>query len=90
MFSVCKQTHQPTGVEHAISCFFFNKTEKSLVTAGANILKVFRLIPNVEQKIKQERYSGKYIEPVVKFTLCGFRLYLLFGSLIQFESFALL
>lgn len=60
MFSICKQTHQPTGVEHALSCFFFNKTEKSLVTASTNILKVFRLIPDVDQKARHERYSGLY------------------------------
>lgn len=61
MFSICKQHHPATGVEHAISCFFFNKVEKCLITAGANILKVFRLVPDVDQKAKAERYSGNLL-----------------------------
>lgn len=46
MFSICRQNHPATGIEHAVSCCFFNSDEKCLVTAGANILKVFRLIPD--------------------------------------------
>lgn len=57
MFSVCKQTHPATGVEHAISCHFFNKTERNLVLAGANTLKIFRLIPDIDFKSK-EKISG--------------------------------
>lgn len=59
MFSICKQTHPATGVEHAISCYFFNKTERNLVLAGANTLKVFRLIPDVDPKSK-EKISGSF------------------------------
>lgn len=59
MFSICRQSHPATAVEHAISCYFFNKVEKCLVTAGANILKVFRLVPDVDPRSKAERYSGK-------------------------------
>lgn len=57
MFSICKQTHPATGVEHALSCHFFNKNEKSLVVTAANIIKVFRLIPDVERS-KNEKLSG--------------------------------
>lgn len=65
MFSVCKQTHPPTGVEHSLTCNFFNRHEKSLVVAGSNILRVFRLIPDVDPK-KKDRYGGKgHIETCV-------------------------
>lgn len=58
MFAICKQTHPATGIEHSISCNFFNNTEKNLVTAGANVLKVFRIIPDVDPNSK-EKYTGK-------------------------------
>ena len=60
MFSICKQTHPATGVEHALACHFFSKSEKSLVTAGANIIKVFRLIPDVDGKARIDKYTGEY------------------------------
>ncbi|XP_030753926.1 cleavage and polyadenylation specificity factor subunit 1 [Sitophilus oryzae] len=86
MFSICKQTHQATGVEHAISCFFFNKTEKSLVTAGANILKVFRLIPDVEAKSKHEKYS-EFFPPKSKLECVA--QYQLFGNIVSLQSVTL-
>lgn len=58
MFSVCKQTHPATGIEHSISCHFFNNYEENIVTAGANSLKVFRITPDVEPNTT-EKYSGK-------------------------------
>lgn len=61
MFSICKQTHSATGVEHAISCYFLNRVEKCLVTAGANILKIFKLVPDFDLKSRTERYSGKFV-----------------------------
>ncbi|XP_050311770.1 LOW QUALITY PROTEIN: cleavage and polyadenylation specificity factor subunit 1 [Anthonomus grandis grandis] len=86
MFSICKQSHQPTGVEHAISCFFFNKTEKSLVTAGANILKVFRLIPDVDPKNRNERYS-EFFPPKSKLECLA--QYQLFGNIMSLQSITL-
>ncbi|CAG9824249.1 unnamed protein product [Phaedon cochleariae] len=76
MFSICKQSHPATGVEHSIACYFFNKVEKCLVTAGANILKVFRLIPDVDNKSRTERYSEFYppkskLECIAQYTLFG-------------------
>lgn len=50
MFSICRQTHPATGIEHAISCCFFNNDEVCLITAGANIIKVFRLLPEGHAK----------------------------------------
>lgn len=60
MFSVCKQSHPATGIEFSISCHFFNNHEENIVTAGANILKVFRIIPDVEPNTV-EKYSGKFV-----------------------------
>ncbi|KAF5272324.1 hypothetical protein FQA39_LY07925 [Lamprigera yunnana] len=57
MFSLCKQTHPATAVEHAISCHFFNKAERTLVTAGANVIKIFRLIPDVDPRNRSEKYT---------------------------------
>lgn len=59
MFSICKQTHQATGIEFSISCRFFNNFEDNIVTAGANILKVFRIIPDVDPTNTTEKFSGK-------------------------------
>ena len=38
--------HPPTGVEHSVYADFFGYGEKNLVIAGANILRVFRLVPD--------------------------------------------
>lgn len=62
MFSISKQTHPATGVEHAITCYFLNRVEKCLVTAGANVLKVFKLVPDLDAKSRSERYSGNLIK----------------------------
>jgi len=58
MYSLCKQIHPPTSIEYAVSCHFFNRSFKSLVTAGKNIIRVFNLIPDVEVPCK-ENYTGK-------------------------------
>lgn len=59
MFSICKSIHPATGVEHAIYCHFYSASEKCLVTAGANVLKIFRLIPDIDNKNRNEKFSGK-------------------------------
>ena len=58
MYSICKLTHPATGVEHALTCHFFNRTEKSLLVAGANIIRVFRLIPDVDPTNRKDMYTG--------------------------------
>lgn len=67
MFSICKQTHPATGVEHSLSCHFFSKAEKSLVTAGANIIKIFRLIPDIDPRNRNERFSGTLQQSLIFF-----------------------
>lgn len=62
MFSICKQAHPATGIEFSISCRFFNNFEENIVTAGANILRVFRIIPDVDTNT-MEKFSGKLAQP---------------------------
>ncbi|KAK9754601.1 Mono-functional DNA-alkylating methyl methanesulfonate N-term [Popillia japonica] len=75
MFSICKLSHPATGVEHAISCHFFNKNEKSLVVTAANNVKIFRLIPDVErskhEKLSDHRPPKSKLECVTQYTLFG-------------------
>ncbi|CAG2067241.1 unnamed protein product, partial [Timema podura] len=56
MYSISKLTHPATAVEHALSCNFFHRAEKSLIVAGANVIRVFRLIPDVDPN-KKERFA---------------------------------
>lgn len=55
MYSIYKQTHPPTGVEYCLYCHFFNKHEKSLVVAGVNHLRVFKLTPDFESASKLDK-----------------------------------
>ncbi|XP_012228183.1 cleavage and polyadenylation specificity factor subunit 1 isoform X1 [Linepithema humile] len=75
MYSICKNTHPATGVEHAITCYFFNRTEKCLVVAGANIIRVFRLIPDVDMTRKEKyteiRPPKMKLECLAQYTLHG-------------------
>ncbi|KAG7154434.1 Cleavage and polyadenylation specificity factor subunit 1-like 2 [Homarus americanus] len=50
MYNLCKTTHPTLGVELSMYCNFFNHREKSLVVAGANIVRVFRLVAEVPLK----------------------------------------
>ncbi|XP_018335377.1 cleavage and polyadenylation specificity factor subunit 1 [Agrilus planipennis] len=84
MFSVCKQIHPATGVEHCLSCHFFSKAEKTLVTAGANIVKAYKLVPDVDPRIRiQERFSETR-PPKCKLECIG--QYSLFGNVISMET----
>ena len=55
MYTLLRSSHPATGMEHCISCNFFNFSEKSLVVTGANVLKVFRLVPDLEAREKEEK-----------------------------------
>ena len=41
-----RTSHPPTGVEHSVEAHFYGRWERNLVVAGANVLRVFRLVPN--------------------------------------------
>ncbi|XP_016844737.1 cleavage and polyadenylation specificity factor subunit 1 [Nasonia vitripennis] len=75
MYSISKTTHPATGVEHAITCNFFNRAEKCLVVAGANIIRVFRLIPDVDpgkkEKFTESRPPKMRLECLAQYTLHG-------------------
>ncbi|KAG5324675.1 CPSF1 factor, partial [Acromyrmex heyeri] len=75
MYSICKSTHPATGVEHAITCHFFNRNEKCLVVAGANVIRVFRLIPDVDmtrrEKYTETRPPKMKLECLTQYTLHG-------------------
>ncbi|XP_071645490.1 cleavage and polyadenylation specificity factor subunit 1-like [Temnothorax longispinosus] len=75
MYSICKSTHPATGVEHAITCHFFNRTEKCLVVAGADVIRVFRLIPDVDmtrrEKYTEMRPPKMKLECLAQYTLHG-------------------
>lgn len=44
MYSLNKQVHPPTVVEHSIYCNFYNDSERNLLTGGSNQLKIYRLV----------------------------------------------
>lgn len=73
MFSINKTTHPATAVEHVLSCNFFNQSGKSLVVAGANNIRVFQLIPDVDLSRKNYHYSGKNSVVKNKFIKCSAR-----------------
>ncbi|CAH2098493.1 unnamed protein product [Euphydryas editha] len=82
MFSICRQTHPATGIEHAISCCFFNNDEVCLITAGANIIKVFRLLP--EGHTKEVNAAGQPIPPKMKLECLA--TYTLWGNVMSIAS----
>ncbi|XP_020283303.1 cleavage and polyadenylation specificity factor subunit 1 [Pseudomyrmex gracilis] len=86
MYSINRTTHPATGVEHAITCHFFNRTEKCLVVAGANVIRVFRLIPDVDITRKE-----KYTETrPPKMKLECLAQYILHGNIMSMQSVYLL
>ncbi|KAG5672216.1 hypothetical protein PVAND_002358 [Polypedilum vanderplanki] len=85
MFTVCKQTVPATGIEFAIKCKFFNNLEDNLVIGGANILKVFRIIPEVElnskEKFSEHRPPNMRMECMASYEL--------FGNIMSLQSVSL-
>nr|XP_049706134.1 cleavage and polyadenylation specificity factor subunit 1 isoform X1 [Helicoverpa armigera] len=82
MFSICRQTHPATGIEHSVSSCFFNNDETCLITAGANILKVFRLLP--EGHTKEVNAAGQPIPPKMKLECLA--TYTLWGNVMSLAS----
>lgn len=82
MFSISRQTHPATGIEHAVSCCFFNNDEVCLVTAGANVMKVFRLLP--EGHSKEVNATGQPVPPKMKLECLA--TYTLFGNVMSMQS----
>ena len=43
MHSILQSHHQPTTVDHAVKCHFFNDFDINLVTASASVINVYKL-----------------------------------------------
>ncbi|XP_055589529.1 cleavage and polyadenylation specificity factor subunit 1 [Uranotaenia lowii] len=85
MFAICKQTHEASAVEFSVTCHFFNNNEKSLVTGGANTLKVYRLIPDADSSSK-DKFST--IRPPTMKLEC-MASYTLYGNIMSLQSVSL-
>jgi len=68
MFSLIRTSHPATGVEHSIYASFYRSEERNLVVAGANVLKIFQLIPENNKKEASPRLK---LECMGQWTLHG-------------------
>ena len=71
MYSLVRSVHPATGVEHSLSCNFFHSGEKNLVVAGANVLRVFRFVPDLEGRSKEEDQNRLKMECLASWELFG-------------------
>ncbi|ALC41041.1 Cpsf160 [Drosophila busckii] len=88
MFSMCKQTHAATAVEFAISCRFFNNLEENLVVAGTNVLKVYRIAPNVDAA-QRAKFNPSEMRVAPKMRLECLASYTLYGNVMSLQSVSL-
>ena len=51
MHSVLQSHHQPTTVDHAVKCHFFNDLEVNLVTASSSIINVYKFYEDPPTKV---------------------------------------
>ncbi|XP_052872855.1 cleavage and polyadenylation specificity factor subunit 1 [Anopheles cruzii] len=85
MFSLCKQPHEATAVEFSLTCHFFNHGEKSLITGGANVLKVYRIIPDADPAAR-DKYTGSRPPNMKLECMTSYRL---FGNIMSMQSVSL-
>ena len=71
MFSLLRTTHPATGVEHSVEARFFGPWENNLLIAGANNLRVFRLIPDLEGQMFSADRPKMKLECMATFQLFG-------------------
>ena len=71
MYSLLRTPHPPTGVEHSIEAHFFGPWERNLLVAGANILRVFRLVPDLTQNNPDEPNTAVINEQTGEVTVNG-------------------
>eukprot|EP00099_Drosophila_melanogaster_P025688 NP_725397.1 cleavage and polyadenylation specificity factor 160, isoform B [Drosophila melanogaster] len=88
MFSMCKQTHSATAVEFSIACRFFNNLDENLVVAGANVLKVYRIAPNVEASQRQ-KLNPSEMRLAPKMRLECLATYTLYGNVMSLQCVSL-
>ena len=84
MYTLLRSSQSATGVEHSLSCNFFNNSEKNLVVAGANVLRVFRLVPDLETKSGNDDNGGDIDQSRLKMECVGS--WELFGWVQSMES----
>ncbi|XP_041375883.1 cleavage and polyadenylation specificity factor subunit 1-like isoform X2 [Gigantopelta aegis] len=82
MYSVCKQIHPPTGIEHCVYCNFYNSWEKNLIIAGVNQLHVYRL--NSEPEIGSAVQDDKPTERKTRLECLGS--FSLFGNIMSLQT----
>ncbi|XP_065175415.1 cleavage and polyadenylation specificity factor subunit 1-like [Sycon ciliatum] len=75
MYSLMRQPHRPTAIEHCISCKFVTSSEENLVVAGTTQLQVFaiREVEAADKKTKAKTRGSSSSSPS-----CGDKLELLF------------
>ncbi|KAK6174392.1 hypothetical protein SNE40_017678 [Patella caerulea] len=83
MYSVYKQIHQPTGIEHSIYCNLYSTEEKNLVIAGVNQLIIYRL--NIDAEVITSSDSEN-TEETRRTKLECVGTYSLFGTVMSLQS----
>ncbi len=86
MYSIFKQTFPATAVEHSIYCRFYGGREKNLVLAGANQLRIFRLITVAESKPGRKDFAENQ-PPMTKLECLA--TYNLYGSVVSMAAASL-
>jgi UPI00017B0BFA related cluster len=66
MYTICRQIHSPTAVEHCLYCNFFNSNEKQLVVASGSELKIYRLIGETLEESNKATISEETVTKDVK------------------------
>ncbi|XP_023295562.2 cleavage and polyadenylation specificity factor subunit 1 [Lucilia cuprina] len=89
MFSICKNSHPATAVEFAITCRFFNNIEENVVVAGANILKIYRIHPNIDGTQRQQKLNPNDLRAPSKMRLECLASYTLYGNVMSLQSVTL-
>lgn len=84
MYSIYKQTHPPTGIEHCVYCNFFNTSERNLVLAAVNKLYVYRLNPDPEDE-KNEKDEPRKPDYKMKQKMECLATFTLFGNIMSMK-----
>ena len=71
MYTIVRSSHPATAVEHSLACNFFSRAEQNLVVAGANVLRVYRLVPDLDKEQTQEEEGRLKLECLASWQLFG-------------------
>jgi len=85
MFSLFKEVHPPTSIDHSVKCHFFNDQEINLVTAGAAKLNVYKLYDIEEDATKSDvpGFTDHYVRKKKKLEQVAS--YSFFGNIINMQ-----